>query len=160
MNSQSSDQVIYLACWDEKTYPLKFYRVNAADLSRHVGLWRTIIVRFALFRLKMLGITLFPFVIVRGDDPVAGIILESGGSSSLMRHEFVHLLQQWKTGRTRFYFCYLWNWMKEFFKRRNWLEAYLHVQYEVEARDLASKPLHFQKLLKECGVISKKKSSV
>lgn len=56
-------------------------------------------------------------------------------SDELLLHEIVHIQQQARLGRARFYASYVWEWTKNMVKYRgNWERSYWEISYEREAR--------------------------
>lgn len=59
-------------------------------------------------------------------DTVAGL--------ALIGHELVHCRQYQQHGRWGFRARYVWAWLWHFVRTRSWTQAYLHIEFEIEAR--------------------------
>jgi len=68
------------------------------------------------------GITLFPFIFIRGE-----------GDDRLIRHESIHILQYRETLVIGFLFLYLWDFIHGLIKYRNYNDAYRSIRFEREA---------------------------
>lgn len=76
--------------------------------------------------LKVGGITLYPFIFIVCS-------LEIAKKGYLLRHEFVHVSQVERLGWLRFYLSYLFYFLVNYIKYRNWDKAYRAIPYESEA---------------------------
>ena len=70
------------------------------------------------------GITLFPFIFIKGE-----------GNDRLIRHESIHIMQYRETLVLGFLFLYVWDFLYGFAKYRNYDDAYRSIRFEQEAYD-------------------------
>jgi hypothetical protein len=75
--------------------------------------------------IKIQGITLFPFIIVRSKKP----------SNVLINHEKIHIRQQLELLVLPFYIWYLGEWMFHYVRCRSFWIAYRQISFEREAYD-------------------------
>lgn len=68
------------------------------------------------------GITLFPFIFIRGE-----------GNERLIRHESIHIAQYAETFVLGFLLLYVWDFLYAFAKYRNYDDAYRSIRFEREA---------------------------
>ena len=68
------------------------------------------------------GITLFPFIFIKGE-----------GNDRLIRHESIHIMQYRETLVLGFLVIYLWDFVHGFVKYRNYDDAYRSIRFEQEA---------------------------
>jgi hypothetical protein len=68
------------------------------------------------------GITLFPFIFIKGE-----------GNDRLIRHESIHIMQYRETLVLGFLFLYVWDFLYGFAKYRNYDDAYRSIRFEQEA---------------------------
>ena len=68
------------------------------------------------------GITLFPFIFIRGE-----------GNEQLIRHESIHIAQYAETLVLGFLVLYLYDFLLGFYKYRNFNDAYRSIRFEREA---------------------------
>ena len=79
-----------------------------------------IIIRISLLKkCRYSGITLYPFVII--------------AQESILKHELVHVEQIKENGFTKFYCMYLFYFVKNLIKYKNWHKAYFEIPFEKEA---------------------------
>lgn len=76
-------------------------------------------------RLKVLGITLYPFILVATTKEQTHPVL--------LRHEWVHVQQVRRVGWIWFYLTYLMEHLNGWLVWRDWDVAYRNISYEVEA---------------------------
>jgi hypothetical protein len=68
-------------------------------------------------------------------------------SENLFKHESAHIRQKFKEGTVKFYFKYLFEFVRNLIKFRNWKEAYRGISYEIDARAAEGRPIvHFGKV--------------
>ena len=75
--------------------------------------------------LKVDGLTLFPFIFVRNS--------KLKFDKTLMRHEHIHLRQQFELLILPFYVCYLFNYVYNLIKFKEHQKAYQNILFEKEA---------------------------
>ena len=68
------------------------------------------------------GITLFPFIFIRGE-----------GDERLIRHETIHIKQYAETLVIGFLLIYVWDFLCGFAKYKNYDDAYRSIRFEREA---------------------------
>jgi hypothetical protein len=68
------------------------------------------------------GITLFPFIFIKGE-----------GNDRLIRHESIHIMQYRETLVLGFLAIYLWDFLYGFVKYKNYDDAYRSIRFEQEA---------------------------
>lgn len=68
------------------------------------------------------GITLFPFIFIRGE-----------GNPTLIRHESIHIAQYTETLVLGFLLIYAWDFLYGFAKYKNYDQAYRSIRFEQEA---------------------------
>jgi len=68
------------------------------------------------------GITLFPFIFIRGE-----------GDERLIRHETIHIKQYAETLILGFLLIYVWDFLYGFAKYKNYDDAYRSIRFEREA---------------------------
>ena len=68
------------------------------------------------------GITLFPFIFIRGE-----------GDERLIRHETIHIKQYAETLVLGFLLIYVWDFLYGFVKYKNYDDAYRSIRFEREA---------------------------
>ena len=68
------------------------------------------------------GITLFPFIFIRGE-----------GDERLIRHETIHIKQYAETLVLGFLLIYVWDFLYGFAKYKNYDDAYRSIRFEREA---------------------------
>ena len=68
------------------------------------------------------GITLFPFIFIKGE-----------GNERLIRHESIHIAQYAETLVLGFLIIYLWDFLYGFVKYKNYDDAYRSIRFEREA---------------------------
>tara|TARA_R110002012_G_scaffold181585_1_gene347996 strand:+ start:290 stop:577 length:288 start_codon:yes stop_codon:yes gene_type:complete len=68
------------------------------------------------------GITLFPFIFIKGE-----------GNDRLIRHESIHIMQYRETLVLGFLFLYVWDFLYGFSKYKNYDQAYRSIRFEQEA---------------------------
>jgi hypothetical protein len=68
------------------------------------------------------GITLFPFIFIRGE-----------GTPQLINHESIHIAQYRETLVLGFLFFYLWDFVHGYIKYRNYDQAYRSIRFEKES---------------------------
>ena len=68
------------------------------------------------------GITLFPFIFIRGE-----------GDERLIRHETIHIKQYAETLVIGFLLIYVWDFLYGFAKYKNYDDAYRSIRFEREA---------------------------
>jgi hypothetical protein len=73
--------------------------------------------------LKVGGMALFPFVLVRAKKP----------SKALLNHEYIHLRQQLELLIIPFYILYILAYSINFLKYKNHYRAYMNIYFEKEA---------------------------
>jgi len=88
---------------------------------------RYIVSFIALRILRFSAITLYPYVFVRED-------VDSYYLKFLLRHEYVHLMQQEKVGLYKFCVLYLWEFLRNWFRYFSFMKAYMDISFEKEAR--------------------------
>ena len=74
------------------------------------------------WRFRVSGITLGPFIFVRG-----------AGDERLINHEKIHIHQQYELLFLGFWILYLTFWLIGLVKRRDWYSAYVNNPFEIEA---------------------------
>ena len=72
--------------------------------------------------MKIGGITLFPFIFIRGE-----------GSDQLIRHESIHIKQYAETFVLGFLVLYLYDFLLGLYKYKNFNDAYRSIRFEREA---------------------------
>jgi hypothetical protein len=60
-------------------------------------------------------------------------VKDATASDRLIRHELVHQVQMRRHGVIRFYFIYVWEYLRNLRIYRNHDEAYLNIPFEIEA---------------------------
>lgn len=73
-----------------------------------------------------MSITLYPFVLLHVD-------LETAKRTRLLHHELVHVDQIRELGFLRFYFSYLVEFARHYWRLRSWKRAYLSISFERDA---------------------------
>lgn len=73
-----------------------------------------------------MSITLYPFILLTDD-------LELAKRLRILHHELVHIDQIRRLGVLRFYTTYVWEFVCNFVRFRNWRDAYLGISFEDEA---------------------------
>tara|TARA_R100000808_G_scaffold24984_1_gene60183 strand:+ start:13180 stop:13524 length:345 start_codon:yes stop_codon:yes gene_type:complete len=68
------------------------------------------------------AIALFPFIFVRGE-----------GNKTILRHEMIHIRQQFETAIVGFYLIYLFDFIISLWKYKNFIDAYKSIRFEREA---------------------------
>lgn len=76
--------------------------------------------------LNVSAITVYPFIFFADDR-------EAAMDMHIVAHEYVHVLQVRKLGWLRFYWTYLLQYFRQRFAGRSDFEAYMGVNYEIEA---------------------------
>ena len=71
------------------------------------------------------GITLFPFIFIKGE-----------GKERLIRHESIHIAQYAETLVLGFLIIYLWDFIYGFVKYKNYDDAYRSIRFEREAMQM------------------------
>lgn len=77
---------------------------------------------------KFLAITLFSHVFFKQK--------QSEVKVSLLMHEATHAMQQEELG-LKFYFIYLYEWVRNILKGQSLYEAYQNISFEIEAREFS-----------------------
>ena len=84
-----------------------------------------------LFKLPFMsgfaGITLWPYILFRG--------FPYSEETSLFRHEVCHFRQQERLWVIGFYVAYITEFIYKYLKKRDWMEAYMDISFEREARE-------------------------
>ncbi len=78
-----------------------------------------------IFRKNFVGITLFPFIILRNR--------QLKNNSTLMNHEKIHLVQQIELFILPFYLWYFFEYLIRLIQYKNSHKAYLNISFEREA---------------------------
>jgi hypothetical protein len=88
----------------------------------------TIRVKYNHWFPKLIGysITLYPFILLSDTK-------ENITKTYLLEHEFIHVAQIRKEGVLKFYTNYLFQFVKNFIKSKDRIEAYMNIPYEIEA---------------------------
>mgnify|MGYP003120053224 CR=1 FL=1 len=86
-----------------------------------------------VFNPKVSGITLFPFIFLRGE-----------GDDRLINHESIHMTQYKELLIVGFLFLYLWDFVHGFIKYKNYDDAYRSIRFEREAYSFESDPHYLQ----------------
>ena len=79
------------------------------------------------------GITLFPFIFIKGE-----------GNDQLIRHESIHIKQYAETLVLGFLLVYLWDFVHGLLKYRNYDDAYRSIRFEREAYSFSADPNYLE----------------
>ena len=79
------------------------------------------------------GITLFPFIFIRGE-----------GNARLINHESIHIVQYAELFVVGFLFLYLWDFVHGFIKYKNYDDAYRSIRFEREAYSFDADPHYLE----------------
>ena len=72
--------------------------------------------------ISVYAITLFPFIFIKDD-----------GDEETLRHESIHIAQQYELFVVFFYLIYILDWLYGLFKYKSFKKAYYQIRFEQEA---------------------------
>ena len=85
------------------------------------------------FRPNIGGITLFPFIFLKGE-----------GDDRLINHESIHIAQYRELLVVGFLFLYLWDFVQGYIKYRSYDDAYRSIRFEREAYSFDADPHYLE----------------
>ena len=94
----------------------------------------TLVKILSYFRPALGGITLFPFILLKGD----------GSDTRLINHEAIHIAQYKELFVIGFLFLYLWDFVHGFIKYRSYDDAYRSIRCEREAYSFDADPHYLE----------------
>lgn len=134
--------------WKGEKFPLQIHEAkNFIELVKITGILRAFISLLAFNVFCAIAITLYPFIIYR---ETINVLRGDSLSLHLMRHEFIHLIQQKNLGRKKFYMMYILEWLKNFFLKGRIRDAYYEISFEKEANIISKDSASFQFFINSC----------